>query len=169
MLSLMPGQQYAGFAPMPTSLVSIASGGSAGGHLAACCGLLRTSDPVEREAEVSYQPNALVLFNPVVDTTEKGFGKEKVGVRYRDLSVVDHIAPHGPPAIVFHGTDDSIVPYENVERFKSNMEAAGNTCRLIPFEGLEHGFFNFAREDKGPFEKTLGAAREFLIAEGFGP
>ncbi len=52
-----------------------ASGGSAGGHLAASVasvgGFEDTSDDLKN---VSPRPNALLLFNPVLDTTVYGFG-----------------------------------------------------------------------------------------------
>lgn len=47
-----------------------------------------------------------------------------------------------PPTLVLHGTDGRTVPFENTERFTAEMKKVGNPCRLISFEGLDHGFFN---------------------------
>lgn len=48
----------------------VAAGGSAGGHLAACCGLISGHDDV-REGEPVFIPAAMALFNPVIDTSER--------------------------------------------------------------------------------------------------
>ncbi|MGB2403643.1 MAG: alpha/beta hydrolase, partial [Akkermansiaceae bacterium] len=50
----------------------VSSGGSAGGHVAACTGVIQGYEQVGEDASVSSQPNAMVLFNPVLDTTAKG-------------------------------------------------------------------------------------------------
>lgn len=54
----------------------VAAGGSAGGHVAASAALLAPED---------HRIAALVLFNPVVDTTSAGYGAEKVGGGRRRL------------------------------------------------------------------------------------
>ncbi|MSU68979.1 MAG: alpha/beta hydrolase, partial [Opitutaceae bacterium] len=46
----------------------VASGGSAGGHLAACTAVIIDGDKAGEDAKISSVPNALVLFNPVLDT-----------------------------------------------------------------------------------------------------
>ena len=47
----------------------IASGGSAGGHLAAATALLEGVNAEDGDEPVSSKPNVLVLFNPVLDLT----------------------------------------------------------------------------------------------------
>ncbi|NIQ76055.1 MAG: alpha/beta hydrolase fold domain-containing protein, partial [Nitrospinaceae bacterium] len=47
----------------------IASGGSAGGHVAACTALIAGFDDPDEDLAVSSCPDALILFNPVLDTT----------------------------------------------------------------------------------------------------
>lgn len=44
----------------------VAAGGSAGGHIAACTALTPGLDAKDEDAKISSQPNALVLFNPVL-------------------------------------------------------------------------------------------------------
>ncbi|NIQ76054.1 MAG: prolyl oligopeptidase family serine peptidase, partial [Nitrospinaceae bacterium] len=53
-----------------------------------------------------------------------------------------HVRPGLPPTLVFHGTADKTVPFENAERFTRLMNESGNICELVPFEGRNHGFFN---------------------------
>ncbi len=119
-----------------------AGGGSAGGHVAACTAFIPGFDAPDDDVTVSPVPNALVLFNPVIDTTKKGYGWERLGDRMTDVSPVHHVKANAPPTIVFHGTADTTVPFENVQRFQKLMKEKGNRCELIPFEGGRHGFFN---------------------------
>jgi len=44
----------------------IAGGGSAGGHVAACTGVVSKFDAKGEDLNVSSRPNALALFNPAV-------------------------------------------------------------------------------------------------------
>jgi acetyl esterase/lipase/lysophospholipase L1-like esterase len=119
-----------------------ASGGSAGGHVAASTALIENMDEEGEDREISSVPNALVLFNPVLDTTEKGYGSKKVKGRETEISPCHHIKNNLPPTIIFHGTGDTTVPFENAMRFTQLMQQAGNVCQLYPAEGKNHGFFN---------------------------
>ena len=145
----------------------IASGGSAGGHVAACTGVIEGFDAEGEDKDVSSVPFAMVLFNPVIDTTEKGYGLGKVGqARKTEVSPCHHVKKGQPPTIIFHGTGDRIVPYENVERFTRLMQEAGNTCILVPTENAQHGYFNgshFSKKngDKA-FNSTMAHTVDFL-------
>ena len=70
------------------------------------------------------------------------------------------------PTIIFHGTADKTVPFENAERFAKLMKEAGNACVLVPFEGKDHGFFNGSLFRKGnsdaDLELTMKHSIEFL-------
>ncbi|NQU23919.1 MAG: alpha/beta hydrolase fold domain-containing protein [Candidatus Nealsonbacteria bacterium] len=143
----------------------VAGGGSAGGHVAACTGTIQRHDEEKEDTSVSSTPDAMMLFNPVIDTTSKGYGAAKVKGRETEISPAHHVRKGIPPTIIFHGTADTTVPYENVERFDKLMREAGNTCRLVPFDGKGHGFFNHGR-DADSFDKTIRAADEFLTELG---
>ena len=67
-----------------------AGGGSAGGHIAACAGVIKGFDEPGEDAAVSSRPDALVLFNPALDTSTDRF-KERFGERVADLSPVAHV------------------------------------------------------------------------------
>ncbi len=56
-----------------------AGGGSAGGHVAACAGLLSGYEQEGEDLEVSSVPDALVLFNPVLDTSAARFADRLAG------------------------------------------------------------------------------------------
>jgi acetyl esterase/lipase len=115
-------------------------GGSAGGHLAACTAMLK--DRNYDRNEVFRIPKALVLFNPVCDTSENGYGHDRLGERKLELSPYHHITPGLPPSIIFHGTADKVVPYSNAVNFCTKMQLAGNDCTLITYEGRGHAFFS---------------------------
>lgn len=146
----------------------IAAGGSAGGHVAACTATITGCEDESEEIAISSQPNALVLFNPVVDTTELGYGANRFKDDPRVLSPVHHVRADLPPTILFHGTADTTVPFENVERFCAAMRQVGNECTLMPFEGKKHGFFNYTREeDHRSYNQTIEHTENFLRAHGY--
>lgn len=141
-------------------------GGSAGGHVAASTVLLPDEDYIEEK--VSSIPSAMVLFNPVLDTTENGYGAERLGKRARDFSPLHHIDENVPPTIIFHGTDDTTVPFNNARMFCQKMKEKGNQCELISYEGKGHGFFNQGRDEGDvAYYGTLKKAEKFLISLGF--
>ena len=150
----------------------VASGGSAGGHLAACTAVIVDGDRAVENGKFSAVPNALVLFNPVLDTTEKGYGAKNFQAEQQTtLSPCHHVRPGVGPTLVFHGTADKTVPFENAERFTRLMHAAGNTCVLVPFEGKDHGFFNapfFRPSSNGAdYELTMRRTAEFLVTHRY--
>ena len=144
-----------------------AGGGSAGGHLAAATAFVEGFDDPADDQSVSPKPDALCLFNPVIDTTEKGYGASRLGDKKVAFSPVHHVAKGAPPAIVFHGTADKTVPFENVQRFERRMKAVGARCELMPFEGKGHGFFNVGRDGGDAYRKTVRAMDRFLASLGW--
>jgi dipeptidyl aminopeptidase/acylaminoacyl peptidase len=75
------------------------------------------------------------------------------------------------PTIVFHGTADRTVPFENAERFARLMKDAGNECALVAFEGKDHGFFNGTffrpKSDGSDYDQTMKRCVGFLTAQGY--
>ena len=137
----------------------VAAGGSAGGHVAACTGMIQGLDDPSENLKISSVPNAMVLFNPVADTTELGYGLEKVGeARKTEISPCHQVRAGQPPTLIFHGMADTTVPFENVERMTCLMKAVGNDCTLIAYEGRNHGFFcrgEYKKEDLPKIEAEM--------------
>lgn len=144
-----------------------AGGGSAGGHVAAAVatvpGLNAESDP----KDVSCVPNALVLFNPVYDNGPKGFAHSRVKDRYQEISPMHNIRKGMPPAIVFLGTEDKLIPVATGQEFKKKMEAVGSESVLKLYEGEPHGFFNKSKGDGSSYRDTVAAMDVFLAKLGF--
>lgn len=151
----------------------VASGGSAGGHVAACTGMIDGHEEAVGDLNISSRPNAMILFNPVLDTTKKGYGSARFSNEQQTaLSPNHHVRSGLVPTLVFHGTADTTVPFENAERFERLMKQAGNHCRLVSFEAANHGFFNgkFFRpgtKNLQPYQKCLRECDAFLNKLGF--
>lgn len=140
----------------------VAAGGSAGGHLAAATAIIAEFNDPGDNLKVSPVPNALVLYNPVINTMPEGYGNERLGDRAESISPAHHVVANLPPTLIFHGMADTTVPFENVTDFQAKMEAAGNTCYLVPFADMGHGFFNFGRNDNKEYELTIEKTEAFL-------
>ena len=142
------------------------SGGSAGGHLAACTGTLKDFGSDER-------PNAMILFNPACTLAPiagweprgagAGLNAERIGAEPQAVSPAHHVGPHTPPTLILHGKADTTVPYASVVAFESEMKKAKRPCKLVGYEGAGHGFFN--RGDD--YTKTLAEADAFLVELGW--
>ena len=149
----------------------VAAGGSAGGHVAACTGVIEGHEEAGEDTGISSVPNAMILFNPVLDTTDKGYGAKSFKPdQQTEISPCHHVRKGIAPTILFHGTADKTVPFENAERFTKLMKDAGNECVLVPFDGKDHGFFNgsFFRKANGDadYDVTMKRSIEFLKAHG---
>ncbi len=144
-----------------------ASGGSAGGHLAAWAAMCDGLDDPADNLKVSPKPNALVLYNPVFDNGPDGWGYARVKDRYMEFSPLHNIKRGAPPAIVFLGSEDKLVPVKTLNEFKSRMEKVGSRCDAHVYEGQGHGFFNYKAEGNPHYDKTLRATDEFLISLGW--
>jgi len=155
-----------------------AGGGSAGGHLAACTGVISGFDESSEDLAISSKPNALALFNPAVVLAPvegvREINREKIesladrmGVEPQKLSPYHQVRAGAPPAIIFHGQADTTVPYVTAELFAKAMTAAGNHCQLVGYEGQAHGFFNYGRGGNEYYEKTQRALDEFLASRGY--
>jgi acetyl esterase len=147
----------------PTKI--IASGGSAGGHLAAATALITSFNEGSDNFSYSPVPNALVLFNPVIDNGPGGYGYERVGEAYKDFSPLHNIRTGAPPTILFLGTQDRLIPVETAQYYKTVMEKVGSRCDLSLFEGEGHGFFNYHHIEN--YKKTVSEADQFLISLGY--
>lgn len=151
-----------------------AGGGSAGGHIAACLGVI--------EDDAASKPNAMALFNPACVLApldgKNHFGRdrsaemtERMGVDPKALSPAHHVTAKAPACVIFHGKEDTTVPFSTAAVFAEKMKAAGVNCVLHSYEGEGHGFFNAGRKSQGgktpAFSKTMEQLDAFLVKLGW--
>jgi acetyl esterase/lipase len=141
----------------------VASGGSAGGHIAACTACPGLDSEGE-DLKISSRPNAMLLFNPVlrfdgVPALMQRIGNnEKLG---KAISPTLHLTKNAPPALLFYGKEDGLL--KQGEEFMAKSKEVGHKADIFLAAGVGHGFFN-----RSPWkEKTLLQADEFLESIGY--
>ncbi len=149
-----------------------AGGGSAGGHVAAAAGTLTSYEEAGENLAISSRPDALVIYNGVVDNGPGGYGYSTVQSYWQDISPLHNIGPTAPPTVFFLGTSDALVPVAVAKSYKSLMKAQGIRCDLHLYQGQPHSFFNFdvPNDTSGPFygyRDTLFKTDEFLVSLGY--
>jgi acetyl esterase/lipase len=140
----------------------IASGGSAGGHLAACMLIERSVETPGDDLSISTVPQAMVLYNPVLS-----FEHDKLRARLGDkrhlakaISPTAHLNKHAPPALILFGTQDALKAFGDAYRMEANR--LGVCAQEYLAEGQGHGFFN-----RNPWlERTTVAVDRFLVSLG---
>ncbi len=147
----------------PTKI--IASGGSAGGHLAAATALIENYNEDTDDMSLSCVPDALVLFNPVIDNGPGGYGYERIGNDYKKISPLHNIKKGAPPTIFFLGTNDNLIPIATAKYYKMVMKKTKSRCELLLYDGQGHGFFNYQNIEY--YKKTVFKADRFLQSLGY--
>jgi acetyl esterase/lipase len=113
----------------PTRL--LVGGMSAGGYLA-----LRAAI-----AAADSAPCGLILLYPVSDLTAAGHtvASQHFQTDLAALSIGPLLPARMPPTIIFHGTEDRLVPLSNSRDLQSRLEAGGNRCEIVELVGRPHG------------------------------
>ena len=142
----------------------VASGGSAGGHIAACTAFTPGLEAEGEDAKISSKPNALVLFNPVLRFTDIPELMERIGndeAVGRAISPTLHLQKDSPPTLIFFGTADRLAAMG--DEFMKKSKELGHHAELFTAEEQKHGFFNHS-----PWkEKTIQRMDEFLVSIGY--
>lgn len=128
------------------------TGESAGGHLAS---LVATAPEVDRlrpdgVPAAAAAVSCVVSVSGVYDFTEgpvgeSGLARQFLGCeddacddRQAAGSPVTYVDGDDPPALLYHGTADGVVPYSQGERFVDAAEDAGMPVRFVTGEGGGH-------------------------------
>lgn len=143
----------------------VASGGSAGGHLAAAAALIKEYNEHSDNLSISCKPNALVLFNPAIDNGPGGVGYERIGEAYKSFSPLHNIEKGAPPTLIMSGTKDDLIPVETLNYYQTIMNKVGSRCELFLYQGKEHGFFNYNKLEN--YKNTVSEADTFLQSLGY--
>ncbi|MEQ1826151.1 MAG: sulfatase-like hydrolase/transferase [Pirellula sp.] len=145
-----------------------AGGGSAGGHVAAATGTLPGLDDPADDRTISSRSNALLLFNPVYDNgPEGGWNHALVQSYWKDISPADNIDAKCPPALVFLGEKDALIPVSTAKRFQQRMRDVGIVSELELYPGQPHGFFNESKGGSEIFRDTIRKMDRFLVRLGY--
>jgi len=102
--------------------------------LAAACFTNESLNESSDDLAISPKPNALVLFNPVIDNGKDGYGFERIGENYITFSPIHNLKQGFPPTIFFLGTNDKLIPVSTAQHFKQKIEALGGRCDLFLFD-----------------------------------
>lgn len=142
----------------------VASGGSAGGHLAATCGISPALPVDDANASVSCAANAYVLFNPALNIASIPQAVERLN-NDRELaqriSPTLHLTKQTPPVILFFGTADGLLTHG--EEFVAAAKPLGVRAELVTTADQPHGYFN-----RSPYtEQTLVHVDRFLVSLGY--
>ncbi len=147
------------------------AGGSAGGFLAAAVTTLQGLDEPGEDTTTSTRPNALILFNSMMDRGpgSRAFAKVEatMGDRWKTISPLHNLYPDFPPTIHFLGTNDKNISVESARKMKAEIEKNGGRCDLHLYPGQEHGFFNYGRGDNTHYRLTLIETDKFLTSLGY--
>ena len=140
----------------------VASGGSAGGHVAACTWTVNGLEAEGENLSISSKPNLLVLFNPVLNCTSerhvKRIGSEKIA---KLISPNLHLTKNTPPVVIFFGTKDRLET--GGKEYVEIARKLGITAELYTAEDQSHGFFN-----RSPWlERTIYLMDQFLGRYGY--
>jgi acetyl esterase len=141
----------------------VATGGSAGGHLAVSTAILEGFEETNEETNISSRPNAVIVWSAAVNVVGDNWFKQLLGDRAEahECSPAHHIRPNLPPMALLHGTDDATVPYWTIEQFANEMQEVGNRCELYTYANGDHIFHVKNRED------VLSVMDKFLISLDF--
>ena len=120
-----------------------ATGESAGGHLATMLGM--TCGPGRVQAVIDmFGPTDLVglaklgdRWTQVMEAFAGGDLATHMDVLHA-ASPIDHVHPHMPPMLIFHGDKDPLVPIDQSRRFVDLLHKAGDPVEFITVEGAGH-------------------------------
>ena len=140
----------------------VASGHSAGGHIAVCTYTTEALESQGEDLSVSSKPNLLVLFEPAAlhcaANMRMGIGPE-MAIK---ISPYHNLSKEVPPAFLFYGTDDPRLAGGGIDFIEKSREL-GNIAELYTAEGQEHWSFQAS-----PWlERTIHLVDKFLARYGY--
>ena len=141
----------------------VVSGGSAGGHLALVVGLINARG--EHPCKTTHPVKAVVNWFGITDIAlvdeflnetrpERNYARSWAGSAAQIAKVADAYSPmylisdNAPPIISVHGTEDTVVPYDQSESFHSSLNTTNELVTLIggKHSGFEHDQYVHAYE-----------------------
>jgi acetyl esterase/lipase len=155
----------------------VATGESAGGHLALLLGMIPESEGLDRQcASETPLPRVAAVINwyGITDVGDVVYGahrkepatqwmgsapdREQIA---RRISPLTWVRPGIPPVFSVHGESDQTVPYSHSARLHEALAKVGVPNRLLPIPAGRHG--RFTREER---TMIFAAIQEFLAENG---
>ena len=144
------------------------TGGSAGGHLSLMLATCGGSGPAESDDAVARSSSAVqsvAIFYPVTDLTDlsgsteyvregqppksflKAFRQEPLDLprwqeTSRALSPIHHLSDRLPPTLIHHGNADTLVPFDQSQRFIEKARGLGCEVALVEVPDAGHGWLS---------------------------
>ncbi len=144
-----------------------AAGSSAGAHLAAAIGMIAGHDDAGDDRNISAKPQAMVLYNPVIDNGPSGYGVGRVGARFPEFSPFHNVTAETPSGLILTGDKDSLVDASMIREFQKKMIAAGVRCDVVFYPEQGHGFYTRKKAGGKYFAETLIEVDRFLTSLGW--
>ena len=155
----------------------VATGESAGGHLALSMGILPAeAEGLERQCAGAPLPRVAAVVNwfGISDVGDVIEGKNRANAAMqwfgsmpnrsevaKRVSPLTYIRAGLPPVLTIHGDADNVVPYEQAVRLHAALAKAGTVNQLLTIPGGKHG--GFTPEERTRIYLTI---REFLGKNG---
>jgi acetyl esterase/lipase len=140
-----------------------AAGASAGGYDAAYATMATGWDDPGDDLAISPAGNAMVLWNPVIDTSEAGYSHETFGDDAAKRSPMTYLSRSTPPMLIQSGANDVWIRQDVLHAFQAKAKSLGVRCEVISYDGQKHGFFN-----REPFlSATNHVMIQFLASIGY--
>jgi acetyl esterase/lipase len=147
----------------------VATGNSAGGHLALATALATGIDEPTDDRRFSPRPAAVVANAGVYDLTTPANAwitkdlSDKTQVRR--ISPVHLVRPGLPPMLLLHGSQDGNVPFATAEAFQQAAAAAGNRVELDALPGAGHFIWFDPRFGKQVWERRNAYLQRMGLAD----
>lgn len=122
-------------------------GESAGGQLAAMAALKPDENGDVAAVVALYTPTDLAMLarttalipDDVRDAMKGKMIDNLLMMGLAQFSPINAIGKSSPPFLMIHGTDDTVVPIAQSERFCDKLRASGGTCEVYPVNEGGHG------------------------------
>ena len=117
--------------------------------------------------QIKILPRKMILFNPVCcPHSLKGWIKQQVGREFDftglcPLCNMNAIQIHKPRILAMHGTNDTIAPMKDLEKFAEKYRDVGGECLVLSYPGREHGFHHPENSEED-YKETLETVLSFL-------
>ncbi len=150
----------------------VVAGQSAGGQLAWSTALFDTLNENGDDLQISPRPDALLLYSSNYNTMEvwADLLMDKRRTQIWSVSPYHNLKSGLPPALAFHGQEDSTVPYYSVQLFATKTRELGNAFKLVTVNGRQH-YLGEGNEKYARYfdEDILEQTDAFLREQGFMP